>query len=98
MKKNELLKTFTEDFDKLRGSLNEQISHNRKIDGELVEDLSDGNFKQLEEHVEISKLILDSVKAMTELYKSAPSIIKSTQDLEEEVKKLSIDLNHLMKD
>jgi len=84
MTKKELLDNFAEDFDLLRGALTETLSHNRNIDGTLVDDLSEGDFKKLEEHTEISKIIMDSVKSMTELYKNAPVIIENIDALKEE--------------
>ena len=86
MTKTELLNNFATDFDLLRGALTETLSHNRDIDGSLVEDLSEGDFKKLEEHVEVSKIIMDSVKSMTELYKNAPTIIENIDKLPEEKK------------
>ena len=50
MTKEKLLTDFEEDFDLLRGALTETLTHNRDIDGSLVEDLSEGDFKKLEEH------------------------------------------------
>ena len=98
MKKDELLEKFSEDFDKQRGALTEIVSHNRKISNTLLEDMEGHNFKSLEEFVELNKLILDGVKALTSLYSEVPKILKSTQDLNEEGKKSSINLNELMKD
>ena len=97
MKKEKLLENYEEDFSKQRGSLNEILSHNRKIANGMIEDMSNHNFKMLEEFVEIQKLILDSNKAMTELYKSAPLIVRTTSELTEEEKKQKIDIEALMK-
>jgi len=99
MNKKQVLEKFKDDFDKTRGALNEIISHNRGIDINLVEDLKIGNFKLLEEHVEIQKLILEATKGMTSLYKETAGILKATNELEEaKEEKSKINIEDLMKD
>ena len=83
MKKEEMLKKFEEDFAKSRGALQEIIDHNRQVDSMIVLDLSNQNFERLEEHIELSKLILDGVKNMNELYKQSVDVIKSAEKLPE---------------
>ena len=49
------------------------------------------DFKKLEEHIEISKLILDGVKASNELYKQSIDILKNLEGMGgEETKKSSL--------
>ena len=76
----ELLK---EDFFKARGALSEIIDHNRIIDSQLLQDLTQGDFKKLEEHIEISKMIIEGVKAFNELYKQNLENIKRLETLPE---------------
>ena len=97
MTKQELMEWFERDFKTSKGALNEIIDHNRVIDLQIVEDLKIGNFKSLEEHMVINQLILDSVKATTELYKQASGIIESIDKLEDK-KKQKIDINKLLED
>jgi len=82
--KKDLLKNFTEDFKKSKGALEEVIDHNRLIDGLLIQDLSEGDFKKLEEHIEITRLIVDGVKSFNELYKNVPSVLESIDKLTDE--------------
>jgi len=99
MKKNELSKNYIEDFNASKGALSEVLSHNRAVDAKLVEDLIEGDFKKLEEHIEITKLILDATKNFNELYKNAPSVISSISALQDEVeKKEKSSLDEIMKD
>ncbi len=98
MNKKEILNEFAEDFAKSRGALQEVISHNRTIDTELVKDLQEGNFKSLEEHIEISKIIMSGVKEMTELFKNIPKILQDIEMIQEGEEKQKINLNDLMSD
>ena len=99
MKKEELLQQFEEDFKKTQGALSEIIEHNRSIDNVLVEDLLQEDFKRLEEHIEISKLIMDGVKGFNELYKNTSSILDSINKLPDSDKKESkSSLESIMKD
>jgi mevalonate kinase len=89
--KKQLSKKFEQDFSKSRAALEEIIDHNRNIDSHLVNDLIQGDFKKLEEHIEISKLILDGVKASNELYKQSIDILKNLEGMGgEETKKSSL--------
>ena len=84
MNKKDLLKNFTEDFKKSKGALEEVLDHNRMIDGLLIQDLSEGDFKKLEEHIEITRLIVDGDKSFNELYKNVPSVLESIDKLTDE--------------
>ena len=97
MDKKELQNWFENDFKKSKGALNEIIDHNRHVDAIILEDLKLGNFKSLEEHMVISQLILDSVKATTELYKHASGIIENINKLEEK-KTSKVDIDKLLED
>jgi len=97
MKKEEMLKKFEEDFAKSRGALQEIIDHNRQVDSMLVLDLSNQNFERLEEHIELSKLILDGVKNMNELYKQSIDVIRSAEKLPEESSRKSSILEDFLK-
>jgi len=79
-KKNFLI-DYYEDFSKARGAINEIVHHNRNIDFLLIQDLEDGDFKKLEEHIEITKLIMDGVKSLNELYNNVPKIIENLNKL-----------------
>ena len=83
MKKEELLKKFEDDFRKSRAALEEVIDHNRNIDAQLVNDLMEKDFRVLEEHIEISKLIIDGVKNSNELYKQSIDILKNMEKIPE---------------
>ncbi|RKY53277.1 MAG: hypothetical protein DRP93_06815 [Candidatus Neomarinimicrobiota bacterium] len=83
MNKEELLNSFVEDFNKSKGALTEVLTHNRAIDALLVEDLQEGDFKKLEEHIEITKLIVDGVKSFNDLYANAPKVIDAIDGLVE---------------
>jgi len=100
MNKEKLLKSISEDFQKTRGAISEVIDHNRKLDADLVEELSDGDYSRLEEHIEISKLIMDGVKSFNELYKNIPSSIESIGKIKQDKKenKSKDLLKDLMKD
>jgi len=86
MKKEELLKNLEEDFNKTRGAISEIIDHNRSIDRDLVEEMSEGDFSRLEEHIEISKLIMDGIKSFNDLYKNMPSSIESIGKIKQDKK------------
>ena len=77
MTKEDLLKKFTEDFNKTRGALAEVLDHNRQIDGTLVQSLIEEDYERLEEHIEISKIITDGVKGFNELYKNTPAVLEA---------------------
>lgn len=77
MTKDELLKQFTEDFKKTQGALAEVLEHNRAIDGTLVDDLILGDNRSINEHIEISKLIMEGVKGFNDLYKNTPAVLES---------------------
>ena len=98
MKKSELSKGYIEDFNASKGALNEVLEHNRKIDNLLVEDLLEGDFKKLEEHLEITKLILDATKNFNELYKNAPSVVSAIEGLQDDTPKKSSSLKDIMED
>jgi len=95
--KDNIIKKFKEDFNKSRGALEEIIEHNRSIDGHLVNDLMQSDFKKLEEHIEISKLILEGVKATNELYKQSIDILKNINNIPEQEKEKKSVLSDLMK-
>jgi len=76
-------KTFLEDFGKIRGALLAQIENNKVIDTSLIEQFSNNNFSLLEEHTAISKIILDSTKALTEAYKQAGTILDGVKEEKE---------------
>lgn len=86
MKKEELLKGLSEDFNKTRGAISEIIDHNRALDRSLVEELSEGDYARLEEHIEISKLIMDGVKSFNELYKNISGSIESISKIKSDKK------------
>jgi len=86
MTKEELLKQFTEDFKKTRGALQEVLEHNRAIDDTLIEDLMQHDHGKLEEHIEISKIIMDGVKGFNDLYKNAPIVLDNINKIPEKVK------------
>lgn len=99
MTKEELLKNFTEDFKNVKGALSEVLEHNRQIDATLVQDLMEGDFAKLEEHTEISKLIMDGVKGFNELYKTIPSTLESIEKLSgDENGKGKVSLQDMMKE
>ena len=81
------LEKFEEDFNLTRGALKEVLEHNRVIDSHLVQDLLEGDMKRIEEHIMISQMILDSVKASNELYKQSVDILKNVEKLPKEEKK-----------
>ena len=97
--REELLKKYSEDFRKSRAALEEVIDHNRNIDAQLVNELMESNFTKLEEHIEISKLIVDGVKNTNELYKQSIDILKNMEKIPDKDKgpKESV-LDKLMKD
>jgi hypothetical protein len=76
MTKSELLESFEKDFKKTQGALSEILEHNRAIDGTLVEELMQGDHNKLEEHIEISKIIMDGVKGFNDLYSNAPKVLE----------------------
>ena len=86
MKKEELLKSLDEDFSKTRGAILEIIDHNRVIDRSIVEEMSEGDFSRLEEHIEISKLIMDGVKGFNELYKNISNTIEGINKIKTDKK------------
>jgi hypothetical protein len=100
MTKKEFLDNFKQDFNKSRGSLQEIIEHNRVIDMQLVKDLEIGDFKKLEEHIEISRLMMDGVKSMNDLYANVPKIMENLDKLSDDNKgdKPSINIDDLLKD
>lgn len=77
MTKEDLLEQFKKDFEKTQGALSEILAHNREIDSTLVDDLIEGDHGKIEEHIEISKLILDGVKGFNDLYKNAPIVLEN---------------------
>jgi len=81
MTKEELAKAFQTDFKKTQGALSEVISHNRTLDSLLVQDLMEGDYNKLEEHIELSKLIMEGVKGFNELYKNTPAVISAIEKL-----------------
>jgi len=100
MNKEELLKSLSKDFDKTRGAITEIIDHNRVLDKELVEELITGDYSRLEEHIEISKLIMDGVKSFNELYKNIPNSLETISKIKQDKKenKSKNLLEDLMKD
>jgi len=100
MNKEELLESLSKDFNKTRGAIAEIIDHNRILDKELVEELITGDYSRLEEHIEISKLIMDGVKSFNELYKNIPNSLESISKIKQDKKenKSKNLLEDLMKD
>lgn len=86
MTKEELLEMFEQDFKKTKTAITEIISHNRAIDSTLVDDLVTGDHAKLEEHIEVSKLIMEGVKSFNELYKNAPAILENINKMVENSK------------
>jgi ATP phosphoribosyltransferase regulatory subunit HisZ len=74
---------FKEDFEKIRGALLSQIQNNQKLSEELMKQFGKADYSLLEEHTLISKIILDSTRALTDAYKVAPDILKKTEKKEE---------------
>ena len=98
MKRNEFVKNFEADFKVSKGALSEVIEHNRIITSQLMQDLSSGDFKRIEEFVMINQMVLDGVKASNDLYKQALDILKNIDKLpEEEIKEKSSKLEEIMK-
>jgi len=98
MTKEELLEQFTADFKKTRGALQEVLEHNRAIDDTLVEDLLLHDHNKLEEHIEISKIIMDGVKGFNDLYKNAPIVLDSISKItEKKEEKSKVSIEDLMK-
>ena len=99
MTKEELLEQFNIDFKKTQGALTEVLEHNRAIDDTLLDDLVDGEHGKIEEHIEISKIIMSGVKGFNELYANAPKVLESIDKLPEEGsgdKKPKIDLAEVL--
>lgn len=61
-----------QDFMKQRAALLSMIEDNMKIDKEVMDMLKENDFSLLEEHTELSKIIVQAVKELSELYKHAP--------------------------
>jgi len=98
MNKEKILADFTADFKKAKGAIEEILEHNRAIDGFLVEDLTQGDYNKLEEHIEISKIILDGIKSFNDLYKNAPAVLESIDKLPgDDKKKTGTSLEDVMK-
>lgn len=83
MTKEELLEHFQKDFLLTQGALSEILEHNRSIDTNFVDALSQGDTNQLEEHIELSKLILDGVKGFNELYRNAPIVLENINKMQD---------------
>ena len=96
--KKDFLKKHKEDFDKSRGALQEIISHNRSVDTMIMQDLEQFDFKRLEEHIEITKLILEGVKATNELNKQSVDILKNAESIPEAKAEKKSVLADIMKD
>ena len=96
--KKDFLKKHREDFDKTRGALQEIIDHNRTIDAMIVQDLEQYDFKKLEEHIEITKLILEGVKATNDLYKQSVDILKNAESIPDAKTEKKSVLADIMKD
>ena len=60
------------DFMKQREALLSMIDDNMKIDKEVMGMLKENDFSLLEEHTELSKIIVQAVKELSDLYKHAP--------------------------
>ncbi len=86
---------YLNDFSKMRGALLSQIANNSKLSEELMKQFSENDFGLLEEHAMLSKITLDSTKALSDAYKQAPVILNDIQNQKETIK---IDLDELMKD
>ncbi len=84
---------FKEDFEKIRGALLSQIQNNQKLSEELMKQFGQADYSLLEEHTMLSKITLDSTRALTDAYKAAPEILKR---LEKENKKEKINLDDLL--
>ena len=96
--KKDFLKNHKEDFLNTRGALREIIDHNRRIDSMIVQDLEQYDFKKLEEHIEITKLILEGVKATNDLYKQSVDILKNAESIPEAKAEKKSVLSDIMKD
>ena len=77
-----------EDFDKQRQTLIDIINKNKEVDDDIVENLMESDFSLLEEHIELTKVLVSAVKELSELYKNKPK---------EEERPQSIDLKELSK-
>ncbi len=91
MNKKEFQDKYLEDFEKIRGALLSQIANNSKLSETLMENFAKEDFRLLDEHTSLSKIILDSSKVLSEVYKLAPQIIDSIQESKGESKKMNLD-------
>ena len=99
MTKDKLLEDFSSDFKKSQGALIEILEHNRAIDANIVEDLLQGDYTRLEEHIEISKIIMKGVEGFNDLYKNTPYVLENVGKLPEKTeKKTKVVLADIMKE
>lgn len=95
--KSNVLADFAADLKKSRGALIEVLDHNRVIDKNIVNDLIQGDYTRLEEHIEISKIIMDGVKGFNDLYKNTPQVLDSISKLPDDNKsKAKVSLSDVM--
>ena len=100
MTKEDLLEQFTADFKKTQGALTEVLEHNRAIDEALVNDLIQGDNRSINEHIEISKIIMEGVKGFNDLYKNTPTVLESISKMakDEDISKPRKSLEDIMSD
>ena len=90
--KKNLQDQYLEDFQKIRGALLSQIANNSKLDQSLIQQFTEEDYSNLEEHAILSKIILDSTKVLSEAYKYAPEIIKKIEEnTPKEKEKINLD-------
>ena len=94
MDKKKFKQKYLDDFEKMRGALLAQIKNNQKLDEEIISRFAEEDYTLLEEHAQLSKIILDSTKVLSDAYKLAPQILDDIEETKEEPKKL--DINKIM--
>lgn len=90
MKEN-LHDKYLSDFEKMRGALLSQIANNSKLDEDLMTQFAQEDFTNLEEHAVLSKIILDSTKALSDAYKLVPDIVEKIGKSEKQENKINLD-------
>ena len=88
------MEEFNKDFKKIRGALLAQIRNNQNISEELMRQFSENDFSLLEEHTALSKIVLDSTKALTDAYKQSIEIQKNNLNKPKE----KIDIKDLLEE
>ena len=91
VKKEKLLNNTQSDMDISRGAMLEIISHNRKINKILVEQMEEENFALLEEYTAITKGILDAAKLITDINSQTPKTVKEIEKIQEQKKSINLD-------